>query len=131
MRGSPPCACSPPSTRPSPRSAASAALDHRRISLDPGAPSIIPGRAEILFQFRDVSVGGLERMEATLRALIRESNRRERCTATLHALSCNSPALCDPGLMDALSGAAEALCPGGWQARCRRAPATMPRTSPR
>ena len=87
-----------------------------RITLDPGAPSIIPGRAEILFQFRDVSVPVLERMEATLRALIRESNRRERCTATLEEISRNSPALCDPGLMDALSQAAEVLCPGGWQA---------------
>lgn len=86
-----------------------------RISLDPGAPSIIPGRAEILFQFRDVSVPVLERMEATLRALIRESNRRERCKAMLGAISCATPALCDPGLMEALSGAAEALCPGGWQ----------------
>ncbi|KMO28008.1 Zn-dependent hydrolase [Methylobacterium aquaticum] len=87
-----------------------------RISLDPGAPSIIPGRAEILFQFRDVAMPVLERMEATLRALIRESNRRERCTATLHEISRNAPALCDPGLMGALSEAAEALCPGGWQA---------------
>ncbi len=87
-----------------------------RIGLDPGAPSIIPGRAEILFQFRDVSVPVLERMEATLRALIRESNRRERCTTTLEEISRNSPALCDPGLMGALSHAAEALCPGGWQA---------------
>ncbi|TNC14241.1 Zn-dependent hydrolase [Methylobacterium terricola] len=86
-----------------------------RIALDPGAPSIIPGRAEILFQFRDVSVPVLERMEATLRALIRESNRRERCKATLEAISCATPALCDPGLMGALSGAAETLCPGGWQ----------------
>jgi N-carbamoyl-L-amino-acid hydrolase len=86
-----------------------------RISLDPGAPSIIPGRAEILFQSRDVSVPVLKRMEATLRALIRESNRRERCEATLEEISRNSPALCDTGLMAALSEAAEALCPGGWQ----------------
>jgi N-carbamoyl-L-amino-acid hydrolase len=25
-----------------------------RIALDPGAPSIIPGKAEVLFQFRDI-----------------------------------------------------------------------------
>ncbi|ACL58618.1 Zn-dependent hydrolase [Methylobacterium nodulans] len=87
-----------------------------RITLDPGAPSIIPGRAEVLFQFRDVSAEVLERMEAELRALIRESNRRERCPAVLVAVSRAVPALCDPALMRALSEAAEALCPGGWQA---------------
>ncbi|GJD50159.1 N-carbamoyl-L-amino acid hydrolase [Methylobacterium crusticola] len=87
-----------------------------RIALDPGAPSIIPGRAEVMFQFRDVAVPVLERMEATLRALIRESNRRERCTARLVAVSRATPALCDPALMGALTEAAEALCPGGWQA---------------
>ncbi|RVU14652.1 Zn-dependent hydrolase [Methylobacterium oryzihabitans] len=87
-----------------------------RIVLDPGAASIIPGRAEILFQFRDVAVPVLERMEAGLRALVRESNRRERCTARLEAVSRATPALCDPDLMRALSGAAEAICPGNWQA---------------
>jgi N-carbamoyl-L-amino-acid hydrolase len=86
-----------------------------RIRLDPGAPSIIPGRAEVLFQIRDVAVPVLERMEETLRALLRESNRRERCPATLVTVSRAVPALCDPGLMRALSEAAEAVCPGGWQ----------------
>ncbi len=86
-----------------------------RIALEPGAASVIPGRAEILFQFRDVAVPVLERMEAGLRALVRESNRRERCTARLEALSRATPALCDPDLMRALSEAAEAVCPGGWQ----------------
>ena len=86
-----------------------------RITLDPGAPSIIPGSANVLFQFRDVSVEVLERMEASLRALVRETNRRERCTVTLEAISKAIPALCDPALMDALAGAADALAPGTWQ----------------
>jgi N-carbamoyl-L-amino-acid hydrolase len=64
-----------------------------RITLDPGAPSIIPGSADVLFQFRDVSVPVLERMEATLRMLIREANRRERCTVTLEPLSLAIPAI--------------------------------------
>src|SRR5271163_4461243 len=67
-----------------------------RIVLDPGAPSIIPGHAHLLFQFRDVSVAVLERMEATLRALVREANRRERCAVTLEVVSKPTPALCDP-----------------------------------
>ncbi|GAA0583659.1 Zn-dependent hydrolase [Craurococcus roseus] len=86
-----------------------------RIALEPGAPSIIPGRADVLFQFRDVEVPVLERLETTLRALVRESNRRERCTATLDQMSRATPALCDPGFMDALAAAAEARAPGQWR----------------
>jgi beta-ureidopropionase / N-carbamoyl-L-amino-acid hydrolase len=86
-----------------------------RIALDPGAPSIIPGRAEVLFQFRDVSVPVLERMEAALRALVREANRRERCTVALEEVSKAIPALCDPAMMQALADAAERLAPGAWQ----------------
>jgi beta-ureidopropionase / N-carbamoyl-L-amino-acid hydrolase len=86
-----------------------------RIVLDPGAPNIIPGTAEVLFQFRDVSTTVLERLEATLQSLVQEANRRERCTITLEAGSKAIPALCDPGMMDALAGAAEQHAPGAWQ----------------
>jgi N-carbamoyl-L-amino-acid hydrolase len=86
-----------------------------RIALDPGAPSIIPGRAEILFQFRDTDITVLNRLEAGLRALIQESNRRERCQATLSALRLDTPALCDPRMQDALKAAAETHAPALWQ----------------
>ena len=87
-----------------------------RIVLEPGAPSIIPGSATMLFQFRDVSAEVLARMEAALRALVLEANRRERCTVPLEPISKAIPALCDPAMMRALSGAAEQLAPGAWQA---------------
>jgi N-carbamoyl-L-amino-acid hydrolase len=87
-----------------------------RIALDPGAPNIIPGSAEVLFQFRDVSIPVLERMEAALRALLSEANRRERCTVTLESVSKAIPALCDPGMMRTLSAAAEQFAPNAWQA---------------
>lgn len=86
-----------------------------RIVLEPGAPSIIPGRADVLFQFRDVSVPVLERMEAGLRALVRESNRRERCTATLEPVARAIPAVCDSAMMAALEAAAQDLAPGAAQ----------------
>jgi N-carbamoyl-L-amino-acid hydrolase len=86
-----------------------------RIVLQPGAPSIIPGTADVLFQFRDVSVAVLERLEAGLRMLVRESNRRERCTTVLEAVSKAIPAVCDPAMMAALEAAAEELAPGLWQ----------------
>lgn len=86
-----------------------------RIAVEPGAPSIIPGRADILFQFRDIDPGVLERMERCLRACVQESNRRERCTATLTSISKSLPAPCDGATMAALEAAAEALAPGLWQ----------------
>ncbi|GGJ02002.1 Zn-dependent hydrolase [Neoroseomonas lacus] len=85
-----------------------------RISLDPGAPSIIPGTAEVLFQFRDVSVPVLERMEATLRSLVQENNRREKCLASLMQKSRATPAICDPAMMAALEAAAQEEAPGAW-----------------
>ena len=86
-----------------------------QIVLNPGAPSIIPGSADVLFQFRDVEVPVLERMEATLRALVAESNRREKCTVTLTQMSRATPAICDPAMMAALEAAAEAHAAGVWQ----------------
>ena len=54
-------------------------------------------------------------MEACLRACVQESNRRERCTATLISVSKSLPALCDPAMMAALDAAAEKHAPGAWQ----------------
>lgn len=85
------------------------------IVLEPGAPSVIPGAATVMFQFRDVAVPILERMEATLRALVQEANRRERCTVKLEEVSKAIPALCDPAMMQDLAGAAEVVAPGAWQ----------------
>ena len=85
-----------------------------RIALDPGAASIIPGKAEVLFQFRDVDQAVLDRMEATLRACVQESNRREKCPAMLEVISQSRPAICDPAIMAALADAAESLAPGKW-----------------
>lgn len=86
-----------------------------RITLEPGAASIIPGRAEVLFQFRDVEMATLERMEATLRRLVDESNAAGPCTVELEVVSKAIPALCDPALMAALDAAAEKNVPGKWQ----------------
>ncbi len=85
------------------------------IVLDPGAPSIIPGCAEAVFQFRDVSESVLERMESSLRALVREANRRERCIVILEEMSKAIPAICDPTMIHVLIEAAERLAPGAWQ----------------
>ena len=85
-----------------------------KIAVSPGAPSIIPGEAEIMFQFRDLEMATLQRMEATLEALVRESNRRERCPAVLTNISRSTPAICDPAMMAALEAAAAVVVPGQW-----------------
>jgi N-carbamoyl-L-amino-acid hydrolase len=86
-----------------------------RITLDPGAASIIPGRAEVMFQLRDVDEVVIARMEERLRALVQESDRREKCPCVLEPVSLSTPALCDPAMQAALAEAAEALAPGAWQ----------------
>jgi N-carbamoyl-L-amino-acid hydrolase len=86
-----------------------------RISLDPGAASIIPGSAEVLFQFRDIDIGTLERLDTLLSRAVQESNRRERCRAELEVVSQSQPIACDPTIQEALAASAQELAPGAWR----------------
>ena len=86
-----------------------------RIVLEPNMPMIIPGRAELVFSFRDLSDVVMDRLEDCLRGLVRESNRRERCRATLEPIARLEPCPCDDDVQSALAAAAEAFCPGHWQ----------------
>lgn len=86
-----------------------------RIALEPNAPMIIPGQAELVFSFRDLAVEVMDRMEDCLRRIVAESNRRERCTAVLQEIGRSEAAVCDPAIVRAFSEAAETLCPGAWQ----------------
>ena len=83
-----------------------------RITLDPGAPSIIPGRAEMLFQFRDVDPDRLARLERALEELVAEADAAGPCRCRLEALSRSVPKLMDGRLQDALEEAAERHAPG-------------------
>lgn len=47
-----------------------------RITLDPGAPSIIPGSAEMLFQIRDDNPAVIARLEELLRTMADETNAK-------------------------------------------------------
>lgn len=82
-----------------------------RITLDPGQQSIIPGRAEALFQLRDADPVVLDRMHATLNELVETANRDSRCPLTLERLSASTPAAMDERLMAALDAAAERHAP--------------------
>ena len=86
-----------------------------RIALKPGAPSIIPGEAEVLFQFRDIDLDVLNRLDSVLRRGVQEINRIDRCSLVLETLSQSQPAPCHAALQQLLSDAAEALTPGRWR----------------
>src|SRR5690242_8410923 len=82
-----------------------------RITLDPGAPSIIPGRAEMLFQFRDTDPAMLARLEAELDALVAEAARGP-CSVTIAERGRSTPQTMDAGFQAALERAAERHAPG-------------------
>lgn len=82
-----------------------------RITLDPGAPSIVPGRAEMLFQFRDTDAAMLAKLEAELETLVGEANRGP-CKVTITERGRSTPQAMDAGFQDALERAAERVAPG-------------------
>jgi N-carbamoyl-L-amino-acid hydrolase len=84
-----------------------------RIALEPGAPSIVPGRAEMLFQFRDADPQRLEAMQTALQDLVAEAAKGP-CKAELTTMAQSTPKVMDAGFQDALAAAAEARVPGGW-----------------
>ncbi|HMO28811.1 Zn-dependent hydrolase [Enterovirga sp.] len=84
-----------------------------RITLEPGAPSIIPGRAECLFQFRDADPAVLDRLDGELRRLVAEGGRG-RCEMTLDVMGQSRPAKMDERLQEVLATAAERRAPGRW-----------------
>jgi beta-ureidopropionase / N-carbamoyl-L-amino-acid hydrolase len=78
-----------------------------RITLDPGSHSIIPGRAEALFQLRDADPAVLDKLHAELNDLVAAANRVSRCQFELTVISQSTPARMDERLMTALDTAAE------------------------
>jgi N-carbamoyl-L-amino-acid hydrolase len=85
-----------------------------RITLDPGAPSIVPGGAEMLFQFRDTNPAVLDRLQAALEDMVAEANRGP-CRVTLADPSRSVPQQMDPSFQAALEAAAETHAPGQHQ----------------
>jgi N-carbamoyl-L-amino-acid hydrolase len=83
-----------------------------RIELDPGEKSIIPGKAEALFQLRDADPAVLDRLDAEIHTLVQATNGAGRCKLAVERISASTPALMDQGLQAALDGAAEGRAPG-------------------
>ncbi|HEY1412681.1 MAG TPA: M20/M25/M40 family metallo-hydrolase, partial [Rhodopila sp.] len=81
------------------------------IKLDPGAASIVPGGAELVFQFRDTDPVTLDALEATMTELL-EDAAKGPCTVSVTSRSTTAPSAMDPGFQKALQDAAERHAPG-------------------
>ncbi|MFQ5786005.1 MAG: Zn-dependent hydrolase [Alphaproteobacteria bacterium] len=88
-----------------------------RVAFDPGAASIVPGRAEMHLQFRDQDEARLDALEAKARELIAAA-----CAAGPVAVSIApsneavQPTSMDAMLQEQIAAAAEAHAPGKWTA---------------
>ena len=85
-----------------------------RITLEPGAPSIVPGAASMLFQFRDTDPAMLDALEHELESLVAEAAKGP-CSVTLTRLSRSVPQTMDASFQEALERAAERHAPGQHQ----------------
>jgi N-carbamoyl-L-amino-acid hydrolase len=83
-----------------------------RITLDPGAPSIIPGAAEMLFQIRDDNSAVIARLEDLLRTMADEVNAQGRCTVIPERIRTGAPARMSSGFQDAIEAASKAFADG-------------------
>ncbi|MDD1534827.1 MULTISPECIES: Zn-dependent hydrolase [unclassified Bradyrhizobium] len=89
-----------------------------RVTLDPGAPSIIPGGAEMLFQIRDDDPAVIARLEQLLRTMANDASARGPCTVTVEKLRTGAPAMMNAGFQDAIEAASKTMAGG----RCVRMP---------
>ena len=83
-----------------------------RITLDPGAPSIIPGRAEMLFQIRDDDPGVIERLEDLLRSMAADVSAQGCCGVAVERIRTGAPALMDAKFQQAIEAASLAFAGG-------------------
>jgi beta-ureidopropionase / N-carbamoyl-L-amino-acid hydrolase len=85
-----------------------------QIMLEPGSPSIVPGKAEMVFQFRDTDPAMLARLEESLDALVAEANLGP-CRVTLIRTGTTTPAAMAGPFQDAFEVSATRHAPGKFQ----------------
>jgi beta-ureidopropionase / N-carbamoyl-L-amino-acid hydrolase len=83
-----------------------------RVTLDPGAPSIIPGGAEVLFQIRDDDSEIIACLERLLREISAEISTVSGCGIELRCIRTGRPALMEEKFQRAIEEAA-AIFAGG------------------
>jgi N-carbamoyl-L-amino-acid hydrolase len=83
-----------------------------RIDVKPGAPSVIPGSAEMVLQMRDPENEVLDRLETAMKSMVEAADRKGPCKVQVEQVRRTEPAAMAPALMDAVRVAAEAHVPG-------------------
>jgi N-carbamoyl-L-amino-acid hydrolase len=83
-----------------------------RITLDPGAPSIIPGGAEMLFQIRDDDPAVIDRLVDLLQTMAAEVTAQGRCCVEIERIRSGAPAMMDGAIQQAIETASSALAGG-------------------
>jgi beta-ureidopropionase / N-carbamoyl-L-amino-acid hydrolase len=83
-----------------------------RMEFDPGAPSIIPGEARAMFQFRDSDPAILGRLEAVLHEQVAAFNKAGPCRISVETIRQSTPAAMDESFQRAIVQAAARHAPG-------------------
>jgi N-carbamoyl-L-amino-acid hydrolase len=83
-----------------------------RMLLEPNAPSVVPGRAEMQVQFRDADLDRLAVLEKSLHELVGEADRAGPCSCEIETIARTEPRPMDPGFQDRIEAAAELHAPG-------------------
>lgn len=83
-----------------------------RMEFDPGAPSVIPGEARAMFQFRDADRAILDRLEAALHAEVAAFNKAGPCTIAVETIRQSTPAVMHEPFQQAIEQSAAKHAPG-------------------
>lgn len=83
-----------------------------KMSVEPGAPAIIPGKAEMILQFRDADPAVLARLENKLLEIVAAANATGPCAVECLNLSRTMPTVMDDRFLEAIEEAAILHAPG-------------------
>jgi N-carbamoyl-L-amino-acid hydrolase len=82
-----------------------------KMSVEPGAPAIIPGKAEMILQFRDADVKILDGFEKGLLEIVAAHSKKGPCLVECQNLSKTMPTVMDERFLDAIEDSAAAHAP--------------------
>jgi N-carbamoyl-L-amino-acid hydrolase len=82
-----------------------------RMLLEPNAPSVVPGRAEMQVQFRDADIDRLAAFDKSLHELVSEADRAGPCACEIETIARTEPRPMDPRFQDQIEAAAERHAP--------------------
>ena len=82
-----------------------------KMSIEPNAPAIVPGRAEMVLQFRDADIKILQAFEAKLMEIVADHQKKSPCTVECLNLSRIQPLVMDERFLEAIEESAVAHAP--------------------